>query len=57
MPVIINYDGLKPPVGKQLVLQVLVIRVSTLNNLLGVQIDNVIQAPESLSKSLSSSGS
>lgn len=54
MPVIINYDGLKPPVNKQLVLQVLVIRVSTLNNLLGVQIDNVIQAPESLDKKLSS---
>ncbi|MBX3708606.1 MAG: DotI/IcmL/TraM family protein [Gammaproteobacteria bacterium] len=45
MPVTINYAGYKPPPSKPLVLQLLVVRVSTLNNLTGVGIDNVIQAP------------
>lgn len=45
MPLTINYAGYKPPPSKPLVLQVLVVRVSTLNNLTGVGIDNVIQAP------------
>lgn len=45
MPVTINYAGYKPPSGVTLTLQFLVVRVSTLNNLTGVGIDNVIQAP------------
>ncbi|VVC76685.1 hypothetical protein AQUSIP_20090 [Aquicella siphonis] len=45
MPVTINYAGYKPPSGTTLTLQFLVVRVSTLNNLTGVGIDNVIQAP------------
>lgn len=45
MPVIITYSGYKPPPSVTLTLQVLVVRVSTLNNLNGVGIDNVIQAP------------
>jgi|SRR5579885_557896 intracellular multiplication protein IcmL len=45
IPVTINYAGYKPPPNKTLTLQVLVVRVSTLNNLTGVGIDNVIQAP------------
>lgn len=46
LPVIINYAGYKPPASVNVTLQVLVIRVPTLNNLTGVAIDNVIQAPE-----------
>jgi intracellular multiplication protein IcmL len=45
MPITINYAGLKPPASVNVILQILVIRVSTLNNLIGVGIDNVIQAP------------
>lgn len=45
MPVNINYSGFKPPPSLTLTLQMLVVRVSTLNNLTGVGIDNVIQAP------------
>lgn len=46
MPVTINYDGYKPPQSNTLTLQLLVVRVSTLNNLTGVGIDNVIQASQ-----------
>lgn len=42
MQVDINYAGFNPPPNKTLTLQVLVVRVSTLNNLTGVGIDNVI---------------
>jgi intracellular multiplication protein IcmL len=42
MQVTINYAGLNPPPSKTLTLQVLVVRVSTLNNLMGVGIDNVV---------------
>jgi intracellular multiplication protein IcmL len=45
MPVTINYAGFKPPPSVNLTLQLLVVRVPTLNNLMGVGIDNVIQAP------------
>lgn len=45
MPIAINYAGLKPPANVNVTLQVLVVRVPTLNNLIGVGIDNVIQAP------------
>ena len=45
MPVTINYDGYKPPSSVTLTFQMLVVRVPTLNNLTGVGIDNVIQAP------------
>lgn len=44
MPITVNYAGYNPPPAKTLVLQVLVVRVSTLNNLMGVGIDNVIVA-------------
>ncbi len=42
MPLQINYQGLKPPPNKLITLQILVVRVSTLNNLNGVAIDNII---------------
>lgn len=45
MQITINYAGFKPPANVTLTLQILVVRVSTLNNLQGVAIDNVIQAP------------
>lgn len=45
MPVTINYAGLKPPPSVTLTFQILVVRVPTLDNLTGVGIDNVIQAP------------
>jgi intracellular multiplication protein IcmL len=45
VPLTINYAGYRPPPSKPLALQVLVVRVSTLNNLTGVGIDNVTQAP------------
>jgi hypothetical protein len=45
MPVAINYAGFKPPPSVNIAFQVLVVRVPTLNNLMGVAIDNVIQAP------------
>ncbi len=45
MPMRINYAGYKPPANSAVTLQVLVVRVSTLNNLTGVGIDDVIQAP------------
>jgi intracellular multiplication protein IcmL len=40
----ITYAGYAPPPTKTLTLQVLVVRVPTLNNLMGVGIDNVIVA-------------
>lgn len=43
-PIVINYAGPNHPVNKTLTLQVLVVRVPTLNNLMGVGIDNVIVA-------------
>jgi len=45
MPVTINYDGYKPPQSVTLTFQMLIVRVPTLNNLAGVGIDAVIQAP------------
>lgn len=42
IPVDINYAGFSPPANKTLTLHVLVVRVSTLNNLTGVGINNVI---------------
>jgi len=47
LPVTINYAGFKPPAGVNLTYQILVVRVPTLDNLTGVGIDNVIQAPVS----------
>jgi intracellular multiplication protein IcmL len=44
IPININYAGYSPPPSKTLTLQVLVVRVSTLNNLMGVGINNVIVA-------------
>lgn len=44
MPVAITYAGYRPPPSLNLTLQVLVVRVSTLNNLSGVSIENVILA-------------
>jgi intracellular multiplication protein IcmL len=48
MPIYLNYAGYLPPPNKILTLQVLVVRVSTLDNLDGVAIDNVIVANSSL---------
>jgi intracellular multiplication protein IcmL len=45
MPVTINYAGYKPPPSVNLTFQILVVRVPTLDNLTGVGIDDVIQAP------------
>jgi len=45
IPVTINYAGFKPPPSVNLTYQILVVRVPTLNNLVGVGIDDVIQAP------------
>lgn len=42
MPVNIVYAGFAPPPNKALTLQILVVRVPTLNNLTGVGIDNVL---------------
>ncbi len=42
MPLIVSYNGGNAPGGLQLMVQVLVIRVSTLNNLNGVAIQNII---------------
>lgn len=44
IPVNITYDGYQPPATKRLTLQVLVVRVPTLNNLMGVGINNIILA-------------
>lgn len=44
MPITINYSGFRPPNPVTLQLQVWVVRVSTLNNLNGVGIDNVVVA-------------
>lgn len=44
IPIDINYAGYSPPPNKTVVFQVLVVRVSTLNNLTGVGINNVIVA-------------
>jgi intracellular multiplication protein IcmL len=46
MPLTVRFDGYKPLPNKVLVLQVLVVRVSTLNNLNGIAIENVVQAAE-----------
>jgi intracellular multiplication protein IcmL len=45
VPISIMYAGYKPPTNKTITLQVLIVRVPTLNNLAGIGIDNVIQAP------------
>lgn len=42
MPIDLNYDGYNPPMNRTLALQILVVRVPTLNNLNGVGIENVI---------------
>lgn len=42
MPIKVVYSGYSPPLPNNLVLQLLVVRVPTLNNLSGVAIDNVI---------------
>jgi intracellular multiplication protein IcmL len=42
IPITVSYSGYKPPVPRDLQLQVTVVRVSTLNNLSGVGIDNVV---------------
>lgn len=42
MPIVLKYAGLNPTPDKNLTLQLLVVRVSTLNNLMGVGIDNVL---------------
>lgn len=44
IPITLNYSGFSPLPDKTLTLQVLVVRVSTLNNLTGVGINNVIVA-------------
>lgn len=41
LPMMLNYSGVNPPPAKALPLQIWVVRVSTLNNLIGVAIDNV----------------
>lgn len=46
IPLSISYAGAIPRQGKSANLQVLVVRVSTLNNLMGVGIENVIPAPQ-----------
>lgn len=45
IPVTITYAGFKPPPTVKISFQVLVVRVPTLNNLMGVAIADVIQAP------------
>jgi len=42
IPITISYSGFKPPGSKDLQLQVTVVRVSTLDNLTGVRIDNIV---------------
>ncbi len=42
MPMVINYSSVDRSYNINLVVQILVVRVSTLNNLLGIAIDNVI---------------
>jgi len=51
MPIVIKYAGYKPPPNKVVTLQILIVRVSTLNNLTGVGIDNVIQASSTVALS------
>jgi len=51
IPLTIKYDGYQPMADKKVTFQVLVVRVSTLNNLVGVAIDNIIQAPETTGQS------
>jgi hypothetical protein len=46
IPLTIKYDGYRPQPDKKVTFQVLIVRVSTLNNLVGVAIDNIYQAPE-----------
>lgn len=50
LPIQINYSGYSPPPSKSLTLQVLVVRVSTLNNLTGIGIHNVIVAKGALNQ-------
>lgn len=52
IPLTITYAGLHPLQSKILTLQVLVVRVSTLDNLSGVAIDNVIVAKSSWKQEL-----
>ena len=52
MPMEINYAGYAPLAKQSIVLQVLVVRVSTLNNLSGVAIDNVIISKNVMKKSV-----
>lgn len=49
LPLSVSYAGAIPQQGKTAKLQILVVRVSTLNNLMGVGIENVIPAPQSSS--------
>lgn len=44
MPITIDYTGTNSTPSKQLTLQILIVRVPTLNNLLGVGIENVVVA-------------
>ena len=50
MPIVINFVGYNRSSRQNLTLQLLVVRVSTLNNLAGVAIDNVIVAKSSNSQ-------
>jgi intracellular multiplication protein IcmL len=43
MPVSISYAGFKPPKNATVMWQILIVRVSTLNNLMGVAIENISQ--------------
>lgn len=44
MPITIKYQGMTPPTDKNITLQILVVRLSTLNDLDGIAIDDVIVA-------------
>lgn len=46
IPLAFKYDGYKPLLEKTVTFKVLVVRVPTLNNLVGVAIENIFQAPE-----------
>lgn len=50
MPIDILYAGYRPPPTKSLTLQILVVRVPTLNNLTGVGINNVIVSKGALNQ-------
>src|SRR3990167_6139938 len=55
MPIEINYAGYKTSSSRTLTFQILVVRVSTLNNLSGVGIENVI-VPRNIGNSSQNSG-